>query len=62
MKIVHVISSLEVGGAERALQRLVLYSEQSTNVVIALKSGGVIGQEIRDAGIQLYELDFNTKS
>ena len=62
MRILHVISSLDVGGAERALQRLVLHAQHSQNVVVSLKSGGRIGQELREQGIITYELNFNVKS
>lgn len=61
MKIVHVISGLEVGGAERMLERLVvaMKAEQPavTSIVISLADAGVIGRRLRKEGIQVIELN-----
>jgi glycosyltransferase involved in cell wall biosynthesis len=61
MKIVHVISGLEVGGAERMLERLVLAmkAEQPdvTSVVISLTDAGAIGRRLRNEGVQVIELN-----
>jgi glycosyltransferase involved in cell wall biosynthesis len=60
MRVVHVISSLEVGGAERMLERLILsmQSEQNSieNIVISLSSGGLVGANLRQQGVEVIEL------
>lgn len=58
--ILHVITGLEVGGAEMALYRLILESRSSryTHTVIALTpEGGMYGRFL-EAGIKLIVLDF----
>lgn len=59
MNITHVITGLETGGAERFLQRLLLHSAHMpgvNNSVISLSSLGVVGAELRDAGVQVTAL------
>lgn len=59
-KIVHVIISLNVGGAELMLRRLVLTSskkEQFEHCVISLTDLGVIGPKLQEQGIKVYNLN-----
>ena len=58
--VLHVISGLEVGGAEMALYRLILQSRGSayTHTVIALTPEGGMYERFCAAGIELIVLDF----
>lgn len=59
-RVLHVISGLTVGGAEMALYRLVTGSRGSdyTHAVVALTPDGILGQRLREAGIELTAFDF----
>lgn len=62
-KIVHVIIGLNVGGAELMLKRLVLHSQQKGNLhheVISLTDLGLIGKDLREAGIRVYTLNMSS--
>lgn len=66
-KIVHIISSLESGGAERMLTNLVLHDSRMDketrcpeHVVIALRSGGKYVSHLRSAGIQVEFLELQS--
>lgn len=58
MVIVHLITTLEYGGAETQLQRLILASnkERFRHIVICLAEGGPIGSELMEAGIEVHPL------
>lgn len=62
-KIVHIITSLDVGGAEHMLSNLVLNMDQQRfeNVVISLKSLGFWGDKLLEAGINVYALDMQPR-
>ncbi|MFI6596000.1 glycosyltransferase [Nonomuraea sp. NPDC050536] len=55
MKVLHVITGLASGGAERQLRDLVARRGQPTEVAV-LTNPGVVAQEIRAAGIRVHEL------
>ncbi|QBL09811.1 glycosyltransferase [Rheinheimera sp. D18] len=59
MKVCHVITSLDIGGAELVLYRLL--SAQRDNVadvsVITLRPEGALAAKLRDAGFQVYSLN-----
>jgi glycosyltransferase involved in cell wall biosynthesis len=61
LKVVHVVTDLGVGGAEVALCRLLENGGHSstgiTHSVVSLMGGGVLGDRIRAAGIEVEELD-----
>jgi len=63
MKIAHLITGLELGGAERQLKALVTgKSEESPlqHIVISLKDEGVIGKQLRDGkAVRLYCLNLH---
>jgi len=64
-KIVHVIMSLNIGGAELMLKRLVLHShqkEQFEHIVITLTDLGVMGPELQDRGIMVHTLGMKSLS
>ncbi|THB68578.1 MAG: glycosyltransferase [Gammaproteobacteria bacterium] len=57
IKIFHIISSLDQGGAESALTRLVTGTPDSIkHIVISMKDRGVFGDYLIDNGVQVYEL------
>lgn len=60
IEIVHVISSLEVGGAEQMLKRLLLSDPHNKKkiVIISLRGIGLIGKQLQAAGYAVYGLNF----
>lgn len=59
MKILHIISGLRVGGAERFLQRLITLPGApggACHVVVSLVELGPVGAELRAAGIEVHAL------
>jgi len=58
MKIVHLISGLERGGAETVLYRLLTETDQSvhSSVVISFQRNGEMAGPIRELGVPVYEL------
>lgn len=58
IKIIHIITSLFQGGAESALAKLVLYTQDNVeNVVISLQGLGDYGELLMTNGIKVYHLD-----
>ena len=58
-KIIHVIVSLEVGGAEGMLKRLVLECSKNPSIrqsIITLKNEGTIGHQLRKQGVDVISL------
>jgi glycosyltransferase involved in cell wall biosynthesis len=57
--IVHLITGLETGGAERMLERLVtaLDRERHHSVVVSMTGPGVVGPALASAGIELHTLE-----
>jgi glycosyltransferase involved in cell wall biosynthesis len=57
-KILHIITALDVGGAEAMLQKLVLDTDRSRfePEVIALTAVGAIGQRIAEAGVRVRDM------
>lgn len=65
MKIVHVIMSLNIGGAELMLRRLVLHShkkKQFEHIIITLTDLGVMGPELQNEGIMVHTLGMKSLS
>ncbi len=58
MKVLHVITGLDVGGAENMLLRLITHTDRSSvqQEVISLTSLGVIGQRLEAMGIPTHVL------
>ena len=58
MKIVHIISALPIGGAEKTLFNLVSHDTNLKNkhIVISLSGQGPYGDKITDAGIKVISL------
>jgi glycosyltransferase involved in cell wall biosynthesis len=60
-RIVHIITGLGIGGAERMVQRLVANHRKSHDVesiVISLTSDGIIGSELHAAGFRVEVMRF----
>ena len=57
--IVHLITGLETGGAERVLARLVtgIDGERHRSVVVSMTGPGIVGPALASAGIELHTLD-----
>lgn len=53
MKIVHVTTSLELGGSERALEGLICADSENEHRVICLHEDGIVGPRLRDKGIRV---------
>ncbi len=62
MKIIHIITSLDGGGAETMLYRLVheQKNESITNVVISLMGAGKYGEKLKTDEVQVYMLGINS--
>lgn len=61
MRVVHIITCLDIGGAEMMLKRLLLAGTKSSQVesVISLTTLGPIGVELRRAGIDVVCLELD---
>ncbi|MGI3034128.1 glycosyltransferase [Vibrio diabolicus] len=57
--IIHVISSLNVGGAELMLKRLIENDKINTHSVITLLNGGVLKNEFEATGVRVISLCIN---
>lgn len=53
MKVLHIITGLENGGAESTLFRLVTADKENTHVVLSLTKTGVYGERLLQAGIHV---------
>lgn len=62
MKVLHVITGLDVGGAERMLMRLVLSKPQNTSktMVVSLTTLGSLGKELRAQGVHVKTLEMSS--
>jgi glycosyltransferase involved in cell wall biosynthesis len=61
MKVVHIITELNVGGAEQTLYKLMLYGNRTAfdYVVISLEDEGVFGEAIAALGVPVHTLNLN---
>ena len=59
MKILHIISGLNDGGAESLLFNLLCHSEKNINYVISLKGKGKYGKMIEEKGIKIFYFNFS---
>ena len=59
IRILHVITGLDVGGAEAMLQKLIEHSDRDRfeHIVISLMGLGVIGQRLKKQGVEVYALE-----
>ena len=58
MKIVHVINSLNDGGAEAVLYRLCSHDKRNQHIVISLSDEGKYGENLSRIGIQIHVIRF----
>jgi glycosyltransferase involved in cell wall biosynthesis len=60
--IVHIITSLDIGGAETMLKKLVIERKKTgeNDIVVCLKKNGVIAAELNSNGIEVYFLKINS--
>lgn len=60
-KVIHIITELNVGGAETSLYNLMRYSDRSdfTHIVMSLQDEGAFGEPIRALGVPVYTLNMN---
>ena len=57
MKVLHVITGLEQGGAETVLQRVVTTSPSIDHTVVSMTSSGALGQRLRELGVAVHSLE-----
>jgi len=62
IKILHVISSLDVGGAEMVLYRLVknMNAARFENQVVSLVHSGKVGEKIQALGLRVFSLEMRS--
>ncbi len=56
MRVVHIISNLNLGGAETTLFQLVVHNHQDHSIVVSLQDDGVYGERLRQAGVDVVSL------
>lgn len=56
-RIIHIITSLDDGGAEAVLYRLCAYGSQHNNVVLSLRDEGKYGPLLETAGVKVHCLN-----
>lgn len=62
-RVVHVITGLDTGGAERMLEKVVTHAARPcTDIVVSLSDFGPIGRRLIDAGIDVRALGFGPQS
>lgn len=61
MKILHVITGLEDGGAEAVLYRLCAYDRSAKHVVVSLMGPGKYGPMLKERGTQVYALSMRRR-
>lgn len=59
MKIVHIITGLNNGGAEGVLYRLVTHDQDNEHIVISMMDAGKYGPMLLDKGVKLYCLNMD---
>ena len=62
MKICHLITGLENGGAEAVLHRLVLGDNENKHIIISLKDLGFYGPNLLKNNIEVYCINFSSFS
>jgi hypothetical protein len=59
MQILHIITSLGLGGAEGVLYRIVINDKKNEHVIISLTGKGYYSELYKSLGIKTYCLEFN---
>ena len=58
MKILHLISGLDSGGAEKTLYKLVTSDSKNDHTIISLTRGGIFKKKLEKKNISIYILNF----
>ena len=56
-RVVHIVSTLNIGGLERQVFNLVSARGQETTFVICMQEGGHFSEKLKELGIQVFVLD-----
>lgn len=59
MKILHVITGLEMGGAEHMLLKILTQDKDNHHIVVSLTEGGVLKESFEKTGHQIESLDLS---
>lgn len=59
MKVMHIISGLNDGGAEGVLYRLCIYDNQAKHIVVSMMNEGKYGPLLKAKGIQVHSLNMS---
>jgi len=60
LKVLHIITGLEHGGAESALFRLITYQNNAVEqIVVSMMSMGIYGERLEAAGIKVFALNMS---
>ena len=54
MKVVHIINSLDQGGAEHTLFKICKYDTSNKHIVISLSGKGVYFSLLKELGVKVY--------
>jgi glycosyltransferase involved in cell wall biosynthesis len=57
LKIAHIITSLNAGGAENALQRMVSLDKKNNHLIISLLGEGLYGKKLSNQGVRIISLN-----
>jgi len=57
MKILHIITDLDVGGAEKVLYNLISLQKEKSSIVVSLTSLGSLGRQLVDNGFDVVALN-----
>ena len=58
MKVLHIITGLNDGGAEALLYRMCKYDKNNSHIVISLMSKQKYGLMLNEVGVDVYTLNF----
>lgn len=61
MRVLHIITGLDIGGAEAILFKLCQSSNKDNHAVISLLDEGKYGPMLKDIGVEVYALNFSYK-
>lgn len=60
LNIVHILPSLDIGGAELFAYRLVSESRKHAHTVICLRANGILEAKFKSVGVTVYSLNFGS--
>ena len=56
-KVLHIINSIDLGGAENIFFNLIKESNKSNLIIISLTSRGIYGEYLKKNGFKVFELN-----